>query len=232
MEDFDYKKFLIENKLTTNSRMLKENEEQIPEDIKANFSFDARDNSPKVKFGRTITELYEMMDEWGIRFGDVQTIDNLFSDEMSEVRKGDPEGFYAGYDESLKVFKSLPNIFTVTNDLQSGHEPTVTVEKLGDDSFKFVKNQAITNSQNVNEISGDAEFPSSAGKSYDKNWGFNVEFHNEPEYGDALVITHKSNIDVNLVITADAEESNGETVTASGEFVLGGKKLYWYIATG
>ena len=35
MDNFDYKQFLVENRLTTNSRrMLKENEEQIPEDIK------------------------------------------------------------------------------------------------------------------------------------------------------------------------------------------------------
>ncbi len=106
------------------------------------------------------------------------------------------------------------------------------------DYKKFlVENKLTTNSQKLNEISGDAEFPSSAGESYqdgepdDDTYGFDVEFQNEPEYGDALVITHKSNIEVNLVITADAEESNQETVTASGEFVLGGKKLYWYIAT-
>lgn len=59
--------------------------------------------------------------------------------------------------------------------------------------------------------------------------GFDVAFSSEG--GDALVITHTASPDANLLITADKEDINQETVVASGEFVLGGKTLYWLIAT-
>ena len=60
MEDFDYKKFLTENKLTTNSRMLKELRD-IPNDLKDDKEFYNKLREV-IKFG---------MDKWDADAGDV-----------------------------------------------------------------------------------------------------------------------------------------------------------------
>jgi hypothetical protein len=55
--------------------------------------------------------------------------------EWDEVRNGDPNDFYASMEESIKVFKSLPNTFTITAEGMDDEPFTFKVTKIGETEY-------------------------------------------------------------------------------------------------
>lgn len=176
MNDFNIKQFLVENKMTRNSRLLKENISKFEDYISGMFDMSV---SEKEGFQTGVWEKEEYASDAyeGTDFSDLST--------------------YLGSVGGKATLEGNPDI---------------TVKLLDSGDIKWSAD--VTLDENLNEEASN---------------GFDIEF--QTEYGDALVITHDSNPDVNIVITEDKEELNQETVTASGEFVLGGKTLYWFVAT-
>jgi hypothetical protein len=105
--------------------------------IFADFSAGGEEGSLEQKFARVASE---ELHTYGAQ--DNLTIDDLYSTgEMAVFINGDPEGFYASKAESLKVYQSLPPVFTITNNIASGtrdqgsEEETFTITKNEDGSF-------------------------------------------------------------------------------------------------
>jgi hypothetical protein len=99
--------------------------------IFADFSAGGEEGSLEQKFARTLSD---ELHTFGAQ--DNLTIDDLYSTgEMAVFINGDPEGFYASKAESLKVYQSLPPVFTITNNIQGSVEETFTITKNEDGSF-------------------------------------------------------------------------------------------------
>jgi hypothetical protein len=86
--------------------------------IVADYSTDG--GTPEVKFARVLAD--------NVMAGyDRGTIKGLYEEEIDE----DGDDFYASMEESINVFKSLPNIFTVTAELEDEEPFTFKVTKNG-----------------------------------------------------------------------------------------------------
>ena len=108
-------------------------EENIPE-IRAVFANGDKDNSPKSRFAKSMSETLHLLDYfYGKTEVDGLTIDDLFSEEgMNDVKEGDD--FYAGPAECLSIFKSMPQKFTIVFNMD-GADERYLITKTGDDSF-------------------------------------------------------------------------------------------------
>ena len=106
-------------------------ESQLNEEtIFADYSSNTTENDIKVKLARNLSEeIFALELEQG-------TIDSLFdSDEMQQYAEGNDD-FYANKEEALKAFASLPNTFTITNNIdgdEAMHEAIIT--KTGPESW-------------------------------------------------------------------------------------------------
>ena len=89
----------------------------------ANFSTDS-DSSLKSRFARSISEIAR-------EYEDMDSID--ISGYFDEYQDGDD--FYAGPTEALEFFQTLPNKFTVINNID-GDKESFKITKTGSDSFK------------------------------------------------------------------------------------------------
>tara|TARA_R100000030_G_C3188772_1_gene107804 strand:+ start:101 stop:616 length:516 start_codon:yes stop_codon:yes gene_type:complete len=135
MDNFNLKKYLSESKL------LKE------ETIFANFRSGVGEGSLKEKFARTMSETLHLWDYWNLGERSIK-ISELFDEgEMESIRGGDPEGFYAGEEESLRVFKSLPSEFYVSNNIEG--EETFKIIKTGEDSFTVSAENNLTENKGL-----------------------------------------------------------------------------------
>ena len=105
------------------SKILKENK------LWADFRSGSTHNSDESRFARTMSELLS-----AFRPSSNITLDELFDDgEMRDVQDGDP--FYAGPTESLRIFRSLPEHFIVSNNIQGSYIESYKITKTGPNSF-------------------------------------------------------------------------------------------------
>jgi hypothetical protein len=140
MGSFDLKQFLVENKLTENSKL---NEARIvpsstgvniSKTLFADFNAGSNDNSINSRFARTISELLNFEYSQNTLQG-TYTIDSIFNEEgMDDVKDGDE--FFAGPTESLAFFQKLPPYykFIVTHNINGDNE-SFEVTKIGSNSF-------------------------------------------------------------------------------------------------
>jgi hypothetical protein len=91
MEDFNLKQFLVENKLTRNSQMLNENEEQIPEDVKE--------------------YLLNMIRSFGDGNDNYYAIGQSMESKYERMEHGDPNNYHDAdiYEKSAEFLKTHPN---------------------------------------------------------------------------------------------------------------------------
>ena len=175
----------------------------VNSDLFADFSGNSSRRRPVDRFARTIAELLEILSEnrdlnKNPEFTDVH-IDDVFGYEgMDDIEDGNE--FYAGPNESLEIFQSLPKSFKVSHNIDSDNNiMSWEITKTGFGSFNA---NAILNTNEAKITSAGMSnlYKDNSWKGNNKEW--TIEFNENP-----------TNPDEKLVIIDDENVRDATTIT-------------------